>query len=175
MVRTVPSDLLLAAKAGDDWAFEALLDPVIDPAFRLAWGMLHDRQAAEDVVQEASLLAWRKLASLRRQEGMRAWFFAIVANQCRQARRGRWWSVLKLPEVVPVTSATERGNEPAADLRRAIRSLGHRKRLVLVLYYYLDLPFDEIASVLGGSEAAVKAMLYRTIRELRPALMVKES
>ena len=52
MVRTVPSDLLAAAKASDDWAFEALLDPVIDPAFRLAWGMLHDRQAAEDAVRK---------------------------------------------------------------------------------------------------------------------------
>ena len=175
MVRTLPSDLLQAAKAGDDWAFEALLDPVIDPAFRLAWGMLHDRQAAEDAVQEASLLAWRKLASLRRQDGMRAWFFAIVANQCRQARRGRWFSVLKLPDVRPAIKNAENGTEPSTDLRRAIRSLGHRKRLVLVLYYYLDLPLSEIASVVGGSEAAVKRMLYRTIHELRPALVVKES
>ena len=174
MVRTVPSDLLAAAKAGEDWAFEALLDPVIDPAFRLAWGMLHDRQAAEDAVQEASLLAWRKLSNLRRQEGMRAWFFAIVANQCRRARRGRWWWVVKLPDVLPV-AATANGSEPATDLRRAIRSLDHRKRLILVLYYYLDLPFGEIASVVGASEAAVKALLYRTIRELRPALTVKES
>jgi RNA polymerase sigma-70 factor (ECF subfamily) len=175
MVRTLPSDLLQAAKAGDDWAFETLLDPVIDPAFRLAWGMLHDRQAAEDVVQEASLLAWRKLASLRRQEGMRSWFFAIVANQCRRTRRARWWSVLKLPDVRPVATPTANGSEPSADLRRAIRSLGHRKRLVLVLYYYLDLPLDEIASVIGGSEAAVKATLYRTIRELRPALTAGET
>jgi RNA polymerase sigma-70 factor (ECF subfamily) len=175
MVRTVPSDLLQAAKGGDGWAFETLLDPVIDPAFRLAWGMLHDRQAAEDAVQEASLLAWRKLASLRRQEGMRSWFFAIVANQCRRTRRARWWSVLKVPEVLPAEIASANGSEPAADLRKAIRGLGHRKRLVLILYYYLDLPLVEIAAVVGGSEAAVKATLYRTIRELRPALTAKEA
>ncbi len=60
MVTTVPMDLLEAAKAGDDWAFEALLEPLVDSAYRVAWAMLHDRAAAEDAVQEASLLAWRK-------------------------------------------------------------------------------------------------------------------
>jgi len=174
MVTTVPIDLLEAAKAGDDWAFEALLEPLVDSAYRMAWAMLHDRAAAEDAVQEASLLAWRKIASLRRRDGMRAWFFTIVANQCRRARRQKWWSVLKFPELHGGDSAAPE-SEPGADLRQAIRGLAHHKRLVVVLFYYLDLPLDEIGAITGTTEAAAKATLYRAIRELRPALAAEET
>src|SRR5207253_10089262 len=98
MVTTVPIDLLEAAKAGDDWAVEALLEPRVDSAYRIAWAMLHHRAAAEDAVQEASLLAWRKIARLLRRRCMLAWIFTIVTNQYRRARRQNWWPVLKLPD-----------------------------------------------------------------------------
>jgi RNA polymerase sigma factor (sigma-70 family) len=174
MVSTAPMDLVQAAKAGDTWAFEILLEPLIDPAYRLASGMLRDRAAAEDAVQEASILAWRNIRDLRNHDGMRAWFLAIVANLCRRARRQRWWSVLKFADL---GSSDQRPvwRQPDTDLRRAIRSLNHRKRLVVVLYYYLDLPFAEIASIVGSTEAAAKATLYRAIRELKPALEAKET
>jgi RNA polymerase sigma-70 factor (ECF subfamily) len=175
MVSTAPIDLVQAAKAGETWAFEVLLEPVVDPAYRLAWAMLRDRAAAEDAVQEASLLAWKNLGSLRRHEGMRPWFLAIVANQCRRARRQRWWSVLKFADLRSGDRGPVIGTEPTTDLRRAIRSLDHRKRLVVVLYYYLDLPLAEIASVIGIREVAAKAILYRAIRELKPALQAKET
>jgi RNA polymerase sigma-70 factor, ECF subfamily len=51
--------------------------------------MLHDAPAAEDAVQEASLIAWRKLGRLQDQSRLRAWFLGIVANECRNARRRR--------------------------------------------------------------------------------------
>jgi len=50
--------LVQAARAGDDGAFAALLEPALQPGYRLACCMLHDPQAAEDVVQEAALKAW---------------------------------------------------------------------------------------------------------------------
>ena len=64
-------DLVTDAKAGDEAAFGQLLAPLIEPAYRFACGMLHDRQAAEDAVQEASLLAWRKLSRLHDGTEMR--------------------------------------------------------------------------------------------------------
>jgi DNA-directed RNA polymerase specialized sigma24 family protein len=48
----------------DRGRFEALVSPLLQPAFRLAYGMLGDRSAAEDAIQEASLRAWRKLDNL---------------------------------------------------------------------------------------------------------------
>jgi RNA polymerase sigma-70 factor (ECF subfamily) len=58
-------NLVREARGGDRNAFDALLGPLVAPAFRLAMGMLHDREAAEDAVQEAAFRAWRKLGNLR--------------------------------------------------------------------------------------------------------------
>jgi DNA-directed RNA polymerase specialized sigma24 family protein len=66
MLTAMTVDLIREAKAGDQAAFEQMLRPVIEPGYRLACGMLHDPQAAEDAVQEASLLAWRSWASFGR-------------------------------------------------------------------------------------------------------------
>src|SRR6202158_5478697 len=76
-------DLLARARAGDGHAFDELLAPVLDPAFRLAMTMLKDRGAAEDAVQEAALKAWRTLGRFRAGAELRPWFLAIVANECR--------------------------------------------------------------------------------------------
>jgi hypothetical protein len=74
-------DLVARAKAGDHGAFTALLRPAIAPAYRLAGAMLHDPHAAEDVVQDASLKAWRKLDQLKAGTEMQPWFLGIVANE----------------------------------------------------------------------------------------------
>jgi RNA polymerase sigma-70 factor (ECF subfamily) len=75
--------LLEAAKQGDDNAFEILLQPLLEPGYRLAGGMLQDHQAAQDAVQEAAFKAWRKLRQLRDGSEVRPWFLGIVANECR--------------------------------------------------------------------------------------------
>src|ERR1700681_2933632 len=96
MTVTGSANLVARAKAGDRAAFDELVGPLIDQAFRLAFGMLHDREGAEDAVQEAAVRSWKKLGNLRPGTEMRPWFLAIVANQCRTAARGRWWSVIRL-------------------------------------------------------------------------------
>jgi len=137
--------------------------------------MLHDAHAAEDVVQEASLKAWRKLGQLKAGAEMQPWFLGIVANECRSARRTRWWSVLRLSD--PEPPAVPAGDSMAvfADLRSAIRRLRHRRRLLLVLHWYLDLPVAEVAAVTGSSEDAVKSELSRAVRELRRLLGAGEA
>lgn len=171
VIERVPDDSLISrAQSGDQGAFAALLRPLVVPAYRLAGAMLHDPDAAEDVVQEASLKAWRKLVRVRPGAEMKPWFLGIVANECREVRRGRWWSVLRLPDSeFPVTPG---GDYVAAlaDLRRAIRRLRHRRRLLLVLHWYLDLPIAEVAAITGLSEDAVKSELSRAIGQLRKLL-----
>ncbi|TMD11807.1 MAG: RNA polymerase sigma factor [Chloroflexi bacterium] len=157
--------------------FESALAPLLRPAYQLAFGMLQSREEAEDAVQEAAMRAWMKRANLREGSELRPWFLAIVANQCRTVVRGRWWTVLKRPEL-PSPAA---GTEPALDevvqgivLRNAIRRLPHRQRLVIVLHFYLDLTFDEVAAVTRESTAAVKSRIYRAARELAPLVSARE-
>ena len=75
--------MLARAAEGDAHAFAALIQPLLDPAYRLAAVMLADRSTAEDAVQEASIKAWRKLGQLRGDAGsLRSWFLSIVAKPC---------------------------------------------------------------------------------------------
>lgn len=156
--------------------FRDLLTPLVQPAFRLACAMLHDTQAAEDAVQEASFIAWRKLKKLDDGSRARAWFLGIVANQCRNARRRGWLSRVSvgLPPTLSVGSIEE-GTVRRADLRRALLRLRHEDRLVVVLYYYFDMPMDDIASIAGTSVPSVRNRLYRTVRRLRPYMALQEA
>src|SRR4029077_462517 len=166
-------DLVKRAKAGDRTAFDRLVGPLIDQAFRLAFGMLRDREAAEDAVQEAAFKAWRKLGNLRSGTEMRPWFLGIVANQCRSTVRGRWWSVLRLE--VPSADATVEFEDRVArgeEMRAALGRLSPEHREVLILHYYLDLPLDEVAAVAHIPVGTVKSRINRALLAMRPFLQV---
>ena len=159
--------VIKAAKEGDDTAFERLLQPLLDQAYRLAAGLMHDHQAAEDAVQEAAIKAWRKLGQLREGSEMRPWFFAIVANQCRSSLRSRWRSVVGIDEVEPATEPADEEVLKRLELRRALRAMKEDKRLVLVLHFYLDLPLEEIAATIGINPRGAETRLLRATNELK--------
>jgi RNA polymerase sigma-70 factor (ECF subfamily) len=168
-----PSAMARAA-AGDADAFALLIEPLLDPAFRLAMVMLSDRTAAEDAVQEGSIKVWRNLRQLRGDAGsLRPWFLSIVANECRMIRRRHWWSVVKMAEV-EAPASTDPTADVESDLHRALRRLSPEERLPLVLHFYLDLPLDEVARTLGVSPAAAKSRIYRAARRLRSDLTPEE-
>jgi len=155
--------------------FADLLKPLIEPGFRLALAMLHDAQAAEDAVQEASFTAWRKLGRMQDQGRLRPWFLGVVANKCRNLRRKSWTRVaLGVPKELSVGSSEERMLR-GSDLRKAIAQLKHDDRLVVVLYFYLDMPLEDVAAVSGSSVGAARARLYRAINKLRPGVAIEEA
>lgn len=168
----VQTDRLARAKAGDGRAYEELLAPLVDPAFRLAMTLLKDREAAEDAVQESALKAWRRLDTFRSGPSLRPWFLAIVANQCRDARRAKWWQVRRLAEIVHTPVPDERWVD-RMDLDAALDRLPRHQLAVLSLYYHLDLPIDEVARVLGCSEGAARQRIHRALAALRPAMMLE--
>jgi RNA polymerase sigma-70 factor (ECF subfamily) len=146
--------------------FDTAIGPLIQPGFRLALLMLDDAAEAEDVVQEAAVKAWRKLSTVR--EGVRPWFLAIVANECRSVRRRRWFSVLRRDDIEVAT----RWDDPldGAELRRAVRSLSAEHRMVIALRFYLDLPLEEVAAAAGTPVGTVKSRIHRAVQALREAL-----
>jgi RNA polymerase sigma-70 factor (ECF subfamily) len=136
-----------AVKARD---FDAIVGPWIEPGYRLAVAMLRDSDQA------------------------RAWFLSIVANQCRSTMRRRWWSVVRLPAKETAGADPE---EPAVrylDLERAMNRLSSDDRAILHLYYFLDLPIDEVARVIGIRVGAAKTRIYRAVHRLRPDLELME-
>jgi RNA polymerase sigma factor (sigma-70 family) len=147
--------------------FDAEIGPHLEAGYGTALAILGDPDEAHDAVQEAAVKAWRKLHQLREGAPARPWFLAIVANQCRSMRRTRWWSVIRQPQV-----ELETGADPVetVDIDRALARLPREDRLALFLYFYLDLPLEEVGAVLGVSAAGAKTRVYRAAKKLRPGL-----
>lgn len=167
MEATASLEVVSLAKGGDERSFEELLRPLLLPAYKLACVMLQDPQAAEDAVQEAALKGWRKLGQLRSGAPMQPWFFGIVANECRSARRARWWSVVTGHSADRWVESHSASVDRGTDVQRALMRLTHRARLVVVLHYYFDMRLEEIAVVLSCRPAAVRSQLYRALDRLR--------
>jgi len=159
--------LEMAAEARQDRAFEDLVAPLVPGAQRLAYGMLQNGHEAEDAVQEATFKAWRAFPRFREGSNARAWFLTIVANECRQRRRNRWWSITRQAAPASEDAGPTQLDEEAMDLRRSLGKLPAQMKLAVVLRYYLDLPFDEVGRVLGVSEKAAKARVHRALVRLR--------
>ena len=172
---SLPTDepLRLRAVAGDEAAFEALIRPLVEPGLRLALSMLGNRRDAEDATQEALTRAWRKLHQLRPGMPVRPWFFAIVANQCRNMRRTAWFRLTTVVDVIHQQAAPEPDVE-RLDLERGLEQLPATDRGALFLHFYLDLSIEEVAATLGISPAAAKSRIYRACHRLRPAVALEE-
>jgi RNA polymerase sigma-70 factor (ECF subfamily) len=161
----VVSHAIGQAAADREADFDALVGPLIEPAFKLAVVFLRDPHEAEDAVQEATLKAWRNLDRLRDEHAARAWFLSIVANQCRSMRRARWWSVLRVES--PRTDEVDHPPDDRLDLTREMSRLPLTDRAALFLFFYLDLPLAEVARILKISPQAAKSRVHRAVTKLR--------
>ena len=158
---------VVTAERAREADFDSLVGPHLEAGYRTALAILRDPDEAHDAVQEAAFKAWRRIRQLHQAGSARAWFLAIVANQCKSTRRGRWWNVVRLPQV------EQAGPDPdstRADVARALAKLPADDRLALFLHFYLDLPLEEVGTVLGLSAAGAKTRVYRAAKKLRPEL-----
>ncbi len=130
------------------------------------------RDDGEDVAQEALAAAWRLRDRYDREPGSaRTWLLTLTADHARRMGRGH----LARPEQggpVPDRAAEERGAD--LDLRAAITRLSERQELAVALFYYLDLPVDEVAAAMGCSTGTVKSMLSDARHRLRDLLEPQE-
>jgi RNA polymerase sigma-70 factor (ECF subfamily) len=166
--------LIARAKAGDSIAFERLLEPAIRPATRLAYAMLHDRTGAEDAFQDSALRAWRRLRNLRDGRPFQPWFIGIVANQCREVRRGKWSQLVRLPDAGAMRSVDDSALFEGEDLRRAVMRLPYDQRVTILMHFHLDMPLADVALALGISLPGVKTRINRALKRLRPAIEISE-
>jgi RNA polymerase sigma-70 factor (ECF subfamily) len=157
-----------ASRSGE-LEFESMIGPLVEPGLRLAFSMLGDRSEAEDATQEAITRAWKRLPQLRDRSQLRPWFLAIVANQCRNVRRTRWFGTVRIAEIFRPAPVADTDVE-RVDVERAMARLPMGDRQVLFMRFYLDLPTEEIAVALKISPAAAKGRIYRACHKLRPDL-----
>jgi len=174
--RAVPSPLEVARDRETSYAL--LVEQHSVGVFRLVYGMVSDRAAAEDLTQDAFLRAYELWHQLRSPDGARGWLFTIAANLARQhLRRQRRWSWLPIER----WEANQGGRRPhAADAADDAASpilvqLKPDDRTVLVLMGLLDLTAVETASVLGIRTAAVHKRWQRACARFRAISAVEDS
>jgi len=165
MADPMPIELVEAARTGGRDEIELLLRGVWPDAYRLARAILGEDQSAEDVAQEACIILYRTIASLRSSTAFRTWFYRIVVREAAELKRRR-------SRTEPTTEApVNPGDETASiDVWRALAVLAHKLREVVVLRYFEDLSSREIASVLGIPEGTVRFRLMIAKQRLRPLL-----
>jgi RNA polymerase sigma-70 factor (ECF subfamily) len=160
-------------EAGTD--FGGFFEANVDRARRLAWRLVGgDEAAAEDVVQNAFIKAYRNLARFRGESRLESWFYRIVVNETHNYRRWRrvrdLWQAQQTEE--PVDAAQYAPGDPGLRQRIsvALEALSSTQRDVFVLVHFEGFTVREAAEVLGRSEGTVKTHLRRALQRLREEL-----
>jgi RNA polymerase sigma factor (sigma-70 family) len=123
---------------------------------------------AEDVLQDALAVAWRKRDRFDASRGSaRSWLLALVADQSRKMHRR---TLRRRPSLDPLEARADSHVERRVDVERAIQRLTARQKLAVDLYYYLDLSIADVAAVMGCSEGTAKSTLADARARLRDHL-----
>ena len=159
------------ARAGDEAAFAQLVATHHADMARVAYVVCADRGLAEDAVQSAWLVAWRKLGSLRDPDRVRPWLLSVTANEARQILRRRHGPAME----IRVDVAGDARSDPSdrverLDLRRALARLSPDDRTLLAMHYAADLGSDELGAAVGVSPSAARKRLSRAIDRLKKEL-----
>jgi RNA polymerase sigma-70 factor, ECF subfamily len=170
----VDRDLVEQARRGDREAFAVLVHQVSDSLYAVAHRILRDTGLAEDALQNALVLAWRRLPHLRDTDRFEAWIHRILVHACYdEVQRSRRWSanVRVLPVDGPTTPDDTAAVAARDELERAFRRLPVEQRAVFVLHHYLGLPLVEVAEMLGIPAGTARSRLHYATLGLRAALI----
>jgi RNA polymerase sigma-70 factor, ECF subfamily len=184
--------LMLDVKSGDDSSFELLLRKYRTPVVNFLYRMVRDSAAAEDLAQEVFLRVYRARGQYLPTAKFTTWMFRIATNLALNALRdGRYRQMeISIHQTAADRSADAENDQPAMEIadrqasieseliqrdraeliRRAIESLPEKQRAAVLLHKYEELDYDQIASVLGCSESALKSLLFRAYETLRVEL-----
>jgi RNA polymerase sigma-70 factor, ECF subfamily len=163
-----------AAIHGDREAFEMIIRMHSRTLFAIAYGILQNREEAEDVVQDSLVKAWKMRWRVRDPEKFPAWLSMIA--------RHRGHDVLRKRRPIPIAHETietsEKETTESTDLDRhlhsALAALPELHRTAVTLRYFEDMDYRSIENTLGLSDGALRGILGRALaslrKQLRPAL-----
>src|SRR5213593_2866591 len=174
-----PTEAIVKARAGDAEAWGTLYRDYAPAMFRFCRRALPTREDAEDATMDIFIKVQKNLSQYDTTRSFSAWLYKVAANHCWDILRRRkirqdkeTEDVESLPLEHPEPSQLEKLIEQRSseEVRKALEKMGARARMALVMRYYSDMSYDEIANALGVRRAFVGVVLLRARHELRQAL-----
>ncbi len=168
--------LVEAFRRGEESAFTALVIKYREVVYRTAHRMVHNHEDASDLVQEVFIRVHRALPRFEGRSQLRTWLYRITVNLCLDYKGRARPIPVELSEVTweappqenPVEVVEHR--EMSRVIASAVDELPPRQRAMVVLRLYQDLPYAEIAGIMGCSEGTVKATMFAALGKLRKTL-----
>lgn len=181
------ADVMLRAKAGDQAAFDYLVQKYRRPMVSFMYRMAHNAAAAEDLAQEVFLRVYRSRTNYEPSAKFSTWLYRIATNlavnYARDTRHDRPETTVSVDEpdketgltvdVPDNTLSAEEGimrRERMAAIRQRVQALPERQRNAVVMHKYQQMDYRQIAEVLKLSESATKSLLFRAYETLRVQL-----
>src|SRR5438552_1947417 len=181
------AEIMLQVKAGNDSAFEYLVQKYRRPMLNFMYRMAHNSAAAEDLAQEVFLRVYRSRKSYEATAKFSTWLYRIATNlavnHARDTRPERpentvsldepddeTGRTLDLPDRTPSAEQQLMQRERLAAIRKRVQALPERQRIAVVMHKYQQMDYRQIADVLKLSESATKSLLFRAYESLREQL-----
>ncbi len=173
---------VLQARHGKQEAFARLVQAYQTPVYNLAYRMLGNPTDAEDATQETFVRAYTRLDTFEAGRKLSSWILAIAAHYCVDRLRRRRGGQVSMEETQALQWMADGKPKPEEELierehnkaiRQVLDALPAQYRIVIILRYWEDLSYDEIAEITGSTESAVKSRLHRA-RQMMAVQLEKE-
>lgn len=161
----------------DEW-FENIMDEYGDRLTKLSYNYTKDWSLAEDIVQDVFITCYKDYENMDKIVSFKAWIFRITINKCKDVLKSSLFkrvitnsSLLKLrtsSELSPEMSIMKRSEEEW--LSTCVLQLPIKYREVITLYYYEELPIEEISEILKVNRNTIKTRLNRARMKLKVLL-----
>ncbi len=179
------AEVMLRVAAGDDTAFDYLVEKFRRPLVSFMYRMTHNLGVAEELAQEVFLRVYRSRANYAAEAKFTTWLYRIATNlavnHARDTKAERSGTSLDEPDpqtgltldvADPQTTIEQKllRRERLAAIRKEVESLPERQRLAVIMHKYQNMDYRQIAEVLKLSESATKSLLFRAYETLRVKL-----
>ncbi|NLG50423.1 MAG: sigma-70 family RNA polymerase sigma factor [Chloroflexi bacterium] len=161
---------VLQAQKGDQRAFAKLVEVYQTPVYNLAYRMLGSAEEAEDAAQETFIRAYTRFDSYDPERKFSSWILSIASHHCVDRLRRRKGNTVSLeaiqswrwiPDKLPRPEEETLQQEQERNIRRLLDQLPEQYRLVIILRYWYDMPYEEMAEMTETTVSAVKSRLHR--------------
>lgn len=159
--------LFKKAKKGNDKAFEKLFEPYEADIYRIAYVYVKNESDALDVLQETACKAFEKIHGLKEPAYFKTWLIKIAINNALNLLRGKQ-KIIYMAEVLPEKAIVNQNHiDQKILLEQVMNVLTNEEKSVILLKYYQDLPYTEVANILQIPLGTAKSICYRALKKLR--------